>query len=294
MAKKVLITGSEGFVGKHFYKKLYELNYDITAIDIVNGDDAKDFFKTDKTKFDLVIHLAAIVGGRKVIDLQATRLFENFSLDAEMFQWALRNKPDQVVYYSSSACYPMELQTRGINRRLVESDIDLNNIKNPDPSIYGMSKLTGEVLAYYAQKQGLRVHIFRPFSGYSHTQSLDYPFPSFIQRAVNRDNPFVIWGDGEQVRDWIHIDDIVSATLQAVQEDVQGPVNLCSGTATSFNQFATALTETAGYDPEYKHMLEAPVGVQYRVGDPTKMNTFYIPKISLEMGIYMSLRKYKK
>jgi nucleoside-diphosphate-sugar epimerase len=123
-----------------------------------------------------------------------------------MFQWALRTKPDHVVYYSSSAAYPIDLQGYGSEHKLVEDDIDLDNVRLPDLT-YGWAKLTGEILAKYAEQEGLRVHVFRPFSGYGEDQDLTYPFPSFIHRGVHRYNPFSIWGTGKQVRDFIHIED---------------------------------------------------------------------------------------
>jgi nucleoside-diphosphate-sugar epimerase len=297
---KILITGYKGFVGSHFHERLQ--NHDLTLVDIAEGNDAADFFRTNNDKFDLVIHLAATVGGRKVIDLEPSRLFNNFVLDSEMIQWALRTKPRKIVYYSSSAAYPMSLQSSHVwndsrtgchhrpnDRRLVETDINLNSVQNPDPSIYGWSKLTGEQLLSYVKNE-LNVWIFRPFSGYSEKQSLDYPFPSFIARAKRRDDPFEIWGDGNQVRDWVHIDDIVTFTLEAV--DIADPdvFNICTGRPTSFNEFAEILTDAVGYKPKFNRILDAPVGVQYRVGDPSKQNMVYRPKITLEEGIARALK----
>lgn len=293
---KILITGHRGFVGSHFHKRLQD--HDLTLIDIVEGYDAGDFFRKDTTRFDLVIHLAATVGGRKTIDLEPSRLFNNIVLDSEMIQWALRTKPKKVVYYSSSAAYPMYLQERYAipghipgelnTHKLTEEDVDLDDVANPDPSIYGWSKLTGEQMLRYVKNE-LNVWIFRPFSGYSEAQSLDYPFPSFIARAKRKDNPFEIWGDGNQVRDWIHIDDIVEFTLQAIELAEPNVWNICTGRPTSFNEFAEIVTDMVGYNPEFNRILSAPVGVQYRVGSPNKQNGIYVPKITLEEGIHRAL-----
>ena len=206
-----------------------------------------------------------------------------------MFQWALRTRPDRTVYYSSSAAYPTAYQTHTMKYTLNESHINLDSIMSPDLT-YGWAKLTGETLAKYASNEGLRVHVFRPFSGYGEDQDLDYPFPSFIARGKRKDNPFEIWGTGEQVRDFIHIEDVVSATLEAVNQDIQGPVNLGCGRATSFNELAKLVSTEAGYTPEIKHILGAPEGVSYRVCDPSKLLTFYTPKISLEEGIRRAIR----
>jgi len=288
---KILITGDAGFVGGYFHKALN--GHDITGVDIKNGIDARKFFATDETHFDLVVHLAAIVGGRATIEGEPLSVAVDLAIDSELFQWALRTRPGRIIYYSSSAAYPIKLQDYGSTHHLTESDIDLNNIQSPDYT-YGWAKLTGEMLASYAEKEGLRVHIFRPFSGYGEDQSLDYPFPSFIKRGVEKANPFKIWGSGNQVRDFIHMEDVVAATLEAVQQDIQGPVNLGLGRVTSFNDLATLVANECGYSPEFERIIGAPEGVQYRVCDPTKMLSFYTPKISLEEGIARAVRAQNK
>lgn len=286
---KILITGDAGFVGRHFRKKFESQGHQIIGVDIVNGIDARDFFRTDNTHFDKVIHLAAVVGGRKMIEGSPLALAVDLSIDAEMFGWALRTKPGCITYFSSSAAYPTILQEHQLLGTLREDDIDLAEIQTPDLS-YGWAKLTGEMLASHARNQGLTVHIFRPFSGYGSDQPLDYPFPSFIERARRKADPFEIWGDGQQVRDFIHIDDVVEAAEVGCWIDIK-TANLCTGRATSFNELAELVCKEAGYKPIIKHLEAEPVGVMYRVGDPTLMNSFYEPKITLEEGIRKAFAK---
>ena len=287
---KILITGQRGFVGREFWKRFDAPWNDLTGIDIVEGNDARDFFRKNDEKYDLVIHLAAVVGGRKTIEGSPLSVAVDLSIDSEMFQWALRTRPGRVVYYSSSAAYPVSLQKPGVEHLLREDDIDLNDLKSADLT-YGWSKLTGEYLAQFVEKAGVRVHVFRPFSGYGETQALDYPFPSFIARGKRQDDPFDVWGDGTQVRDFIHIDDVVSATLTAVDQDVPGPVNLGWGRETNFNELARLVMREAGYTGKINHLPAEPTGVHHRVCDPTKMLSFYTPKITLEEGIRRSLGK---
>lgn len=304
---KILITGYQGFVGQEFWKLLKEQGHDLIGIDIkdqssciaclndpsrASTHDARDFFREDNTYFDLVIHLAAVVGGRLTIEGSPLSVAVDLAIDSELFQWALRTRPGRIVYYSSSAAYPVELQARDWHSDLSEDDIDLSNIDTPDLT-YGWAKLTGEMLAQYAEAEGLRVHVFRPFSGYGETQSLDYPFPSFIKRGAEKHEFFEVWGDGEQVRDFIHINDVVEATLEAVRQDVPGPVNLGTGRPTAFNTLAQLVMAQAGYSGEITHRQAAPVGVHYRVADITKMRSFYTPKITLEEGINRALLRYK-
>lgn len=285
---KVLITGHRGFIGSHLVQKFKE--EDLTLIDIVEGNDARDFFRTNETKYDLVWHMAGVIGGRKGIEGQPLSVAVDLSIDAEYFNWIMKTKPEHAVYMSSSAAYPTAFQQRGLKVKLSEDAIDLTRVGNPDYT-YGWSKLTGEYLAQFVEDT--KMHIFRPFSGYGETQALDYPFPSFIDRAVRKADPFDIWGDGEQVRDFVHIDDLVDCMIAKIAMGVEGPVNIGWGRATSFNQLADIVTNAAGYSPNYNHIINNPVGVDYRVCDNQKMLSFYEPKISLEEGIYRALRNFK-
>lgn len=284
---KILITGDAGFVGRHFRRKFESQGHEVVGVDIVNGVDARDFFRTDDTYFDRVIHLAAVVGGRKMIEGSPLALAVDLSIDSEMFGWALRTRPGCVTYFSSSAAYPTHLQGKFSEISLRESDINMAHIRTPDFT-YGWAKLTGEMLATHARKEGLTVHVYRPFSGYGEDQALDYPFPSFIARGKRKADPFEIWGDGNQVRDFIHIEDVVAGAIAGCEAGVE-IANLCSGRATSFNDLAQLVATAVGYTPAISHLTAEPVGVAYRVGDPTYMKTFYTPAISLEEGINRAL-----
>jgi nucleoside-diphosphate-sugar epimerase len=288
---RILITGGAGFVGRYFVKRFYD-EHELHVIDKVYGQTAQQFFgMTEHVKYDLIIHLAAMVGGRAKIDGDPLAIAENLAIDSDMFRWAIRTKQPRVVYYSSSAAYPVAFQDEDRKWRLREDDIWLGpeTIGRPDQT-YGWAKLTGEVLAQHAEAEGVRVHIFRPFSGYGSDQSLDYPFPSFIDRAKRRVPVFDIWGTGQQTRDFIHIDDIVEATLEAVRQDVPGPVNLGNGRATSFLDLAQMVTQAAGYSPDIRLLTDKPMGCFYRVASPEKMLSFYTPRISLEEGIDRALQ----
>ncbi|MEU0937604.1 NAD-dependent epimerase/dehydratase family protein [Embleya sp. NPDC005971] len=297
---RVLLTGSEGFVGRHLRRALEDRGDDVTGIDLGRGGmdclhlfrrgdhGAVDGYAALPTHYDLAIHCAAIVGGRRSIDGSPLSIATNLALDAWFFRWLVdRHGARRAVYFSSSAAYPIALQGPD-GRVLVESDIDLAHPELPDQT-YGWAKLTGEQLAAHAEAAGARVHVFRPFSGYGTDQDAAYPFRAFVDRARRQADPFEIWGDGNQVRDWIYIDDIVAAVLTAVDQDVPGPVNLATGRATSFNEFADMVTAEAGYRPAIRHEHAAPRGVAYRVGDPTRMKSFHVPQITLEEGIRRAL-----
>ena len=289
---KILITGHKGFVGSEYVRYFANQGHEITGVDIKEGNDCRDFFKTCNDQFDLIVHLAAIVGGRDTIENDPLAVGTDLSIDAEFFNWAVRTKQSKIIYFSSSAAYPIHFQIKGSIHKLVESDINLMDMSSPDFT-YGWAKLSGEYLAHFARNYGLKIYIFRPFSGYGETQNLDYPFPSFIKRVLDQVDEFEIWGDGTQVRDFIHIEDIVEATMKAVELDIEGPINLGSGVATSFIDLAEQVFKIAGWKPKkgIKLRTDKPVGVMYRCSDSSKMLSFYTPKISLEEGIKRSLNK---
>jgi nucleoside-diphosphate-sugar epimerase len=133
------------------------------------------------------------------------------------------------------------------------------------------------------------VTVVRPFSGYGEDQSSEFPFGAFRDRARRREDPFVIWGTGEQVRDWVHVDDVVGAVLAAVDAEHDGPLNVCTGIGTSMAELAAMFCVEAGYDPRFEFHPEKPAGVAYRVGDPTRLHEIYTPRVSLVAGVKRAL-----
>lgn len=297
--KTALVTGSSGFVGRHFARYLEDRGWCLWLQDTAAGIDSREFFREagNAPHFDLVVHCAAVVGGRVMIDGAPMALAVNLELDAAMFQWAMRARPGRVLYFSSSAAYPAWLQANGPlgvpgPYKLREPDIDPSFSEPrtgvPD-QLYGWAKLTGENLAHRARAAGLSVSVVRPFSGYGSDQADSYPFPAFIDRALRRDDPFVIWGDGSQVRDFIHVDDIVRACMTMCEQAIDGPVNLGTGRAVTMTELGRLVCEQAHYRPEFKFDTAAPRGVSYRVSDSSRLREFYVPEVSLERGIAQAL-----
>ena len=282
--KKVLITGYKGFVGRYFTEYLTAKDMWLTLVDTKDGNDVREFFAESSYQFDLVIHLAAIVGGRESIEGRPLAVADNFSIDSEFFQWCLKTKPKKVVYFSSSAAYPVSLQTSERHVKLKETMSCWEHASMPDLT-YGTSKLIGEYLSSFVEN----VHIFRPFSGYGTDQDLNYPFPMYVKRALDKADPFEVWGPGTQTRDFIHIHDIVNAVWTAVVKDIYGPINLGWGRSTSFLELAQMCMDAVGYKGEIVTRPDKPVGCMHRVSDNTKMLSFYQPKITLEQGIEMAV-----
>lgn len=290
---RALVSGSAGFVGRYMVTELQDRGWQVIGADIETGQDAREVFRHGSSRFDLVVHCAYHVGGRAAIDGEPRMLARNLELDAMLFDWAVRTGQGRVLYFSSSAAYPTDLQDDFATARpLREDDIrfgDRANIGRPDAR-YGWAKLTGEQLAAAARDAGLKVTVVRPFSGYGEDQDDSYPFRAIIERARRRDDPFVVWGPGDQVRDWIHIDDVVRGALAVVESGTTDPVNLCTGVGTSMLELAAMCCEQVGYSPTVTPLRDKPTGLAYRVGDPTRFHEHWVPKVSLAEGVARALR----
>jgi len=253
--------------------------------------DPMHFQNTYKLDFDLfedVFHFAAIVGGRAMIDGDPMQVALDLAIDAEFFNWICKSKPKRVLYPSSSAAYPVDLQTKSFSVALKESDIDFKKMGQPDMT-YGWTKLTGEYLAHIAANHyGISVTCIRPFSGYGEDQDLTYPIPSIALRVANKENPVEVWGTGDQGRDFVHIDDVLDCTLLAMDHISDGTaINIGRGVLTSFNEIIIELTSIAGYDAEIRRLLDKPVGVHSRYCnmDYVKERIGWEAKISLREGM---------
>jgi nucleoside-diphosphate-sugar epimerase len=254
-----------------------------------NSEYLKQTYQLDISRFTDVFHFAAIVGGRAKIDGDPMMVALDLAIDAEFFYWVTRHKPDRVMYPSSSAAYPIHMQTESESYALKETDIDFTrNLGKPDMT-YGWSKLTGEYLGQIAaQYYGISVASVRPFSGYGEDQDLSYPIPAIARRAANKENPFEVWGSGKQGRDFVHIDDCIDCIMMAMDNIHDGSaINIGSGRLTSFLDIIELMTKFAGYNPEIRPLLDKPVGVHSRYSDMTYVSDRFNwkPKVSLEEGM---------
>jgi GDP-L-fucose synthase len=320
--KKILITGGAGFVGRRFCKRFLDAGDEVHCvdplaqhtggIDPVNGwplfsprdyqnfhffrQDCRDWFADHKDRdFSYVVHLAAMVGGRAMIETRPLAVADDLSIDAEYWQWAEIAQPGKTLCFSSSAAYPIKFQKQDDYRLLSEDMIAFDeDIGMPDMS-YGWAKLTCEYLARLAfEKHGLKSVCYRPFSGYGEDQDDSYPFPSIVKRAMaNAGQPALkVWGTGDQMRDFIHIEDCVDGALMTMDKIDNGDaLNLSTGVYTSFKQFARMAAEAVGYSPEIEGMSDQPTGVFARGGDTAKQRKLgFESRIPFEEGIRMALR----
>ena len=322
--RKILVTGAAGFVGRHVVKRLLDTGDEVHGVDCVapytggidpaegwpifeprdywnfhfHKEDCRTWFQRVKdTDFDYAFHLAAMVGGRLMIENHPLVVADDLAIDAAYWQWAMEARPRKSVCFSSSAAYPIKYQREGHYVLLTEDMISFDlELGMPDMS-YGWAKLTCEYLARLAyEKHGLKSVCYRPFSGYGEDQDDTYPFPSICKRALENTGADVltVWGTGTQMRDFIHIEDCVDGIFTTMDKIDDGDaINLSTGILTSFIEFARTAAEIVGYRPEVRGLSDKPVGVFARGGDTIRQRQLgFQHEIDFRTGIERALKYY--
>lgn len=284
---KAAVTGSSGFIGSYVVRELEALDYEVTRVE--RGSGGTRLFVAQAGYYDLVVHCAAYLGGREAIESRL-RHTGNLETDCEMFRWAERVKPGRFIYFSSVAAYPAYLQYHA-GRLLHEDDIDFRHLAMPD-QLYGWAKLTGEYLAGELEESGVSVAVIRPFTVYGSEQDEVYPFRNILAQAVKGDGPINIWGSGTQERDFIHVSDVAGAVAAIVRCGIEGPVNACTGSAISLYDLAVAIgTAVRKRRVDICLLRNKPEGLPYRLGDPTRLEEFYTPKLNIRDGIDLCVQE---
>ena len=320
---RILVTGGCGFVGRHFIQRLLPEGHEVHCVDIMEPlsgaiepaewplfqpldfenfhfqrGDCRDWFKVNSgEKFDYAFHLAAMVGGRAMIENNPLAVADDLSIDAEYWQWAVKAQPAKSIVFSSSAAYPIHLQRPEHYVLLKEEMISFDEGLGMPDMTYGWAKLTHEYCARLAyEKHGLKSVTYRPFSGYGEDQDDTYPFPSVCKRVLaNRGAKEIgVWGSGRQMRDFIHIDDCVEGVLMTMDRiDDGSAINLSTGVFTSFIDFVGIASDILGFSPEVKGTTDTPEGVFARGGDTALQESLgFTHKRSFREGIEAALDYY--
>jgi len=304
---KILITGGAGFVGRNMIRHVRRTMPDaeILVVDTL-AEDPTSFFTQGLDRhaglvlqdvrefaprallrglhFDLCIHLAAVVGGRQKIEGEPLGVAVDLAIDASVISAVHAGLADELMYFSSSAAYPIQHQTRESQWALAEKLVDPQDLSGCPDLTYGWAKLTGEFLCSFLNST--KVTIFRPFSGYGSDQAAVYPFPAIMRRVRDGENPVVVWGSGDQLRDFIHIEDVCRMAFE-LHRDYSGDVyNLGTGTGTSFKQLAAAACAAAGQPGVIVTDPSKPEGVFARYADTAKTARLgVVAEISLPGGM---------
>lgn len=324
--KRVFIAGGAGFIGHHLLDQLIRLGAKVTVGDNLFSGDVKnvlriwkknnikfvkkswgyqaenghkflliDFINYKKTveafkNHDIVFHLAALFGGRGFIDTHPADCCDNFSIDQNIFKAVLEAKVDRVQFASTACVYPGDLQKEYNSKYLLkEEDAFKNEWGNADRE-YGWAKLMGEVtLKAFHKQYGLKSSITRYVTAYGPWENDTHAIIMLIRRAINREDPYLIWGSGKQDRDFTYVDDIVSGTLAACEKITNADVvNLGTSKRYTMVETVNIIFDILGWRPK-KIVFDKtkPEGVKTRALDVKKAKKLlgWTPKYDFKTGV---------
>ena len=313
--KRVLVTGGASFIGSHLVDALLDKGASIRVVDDLtsgkleniqkhienkqiefiqgdmrNGDVIKRLFND----INIVFHLAADHGGRGYVDLHQAGPASNLFLDGLVFYQALKAKVDKIVYASSGCVYPNYLQA-DISKTLFLTE-DLVKPPHDADNMYGWAKLMGELtLKAYYREYGLKAASCRYFTVYGPRGVENHALIAMIARAFIKQNPFEVWGDGNQIRNWTYIDDIVNGTILAGEKIDDGTaINLGTMERNKVIDAVNLILEYTRYKPQIKFCTDMPVGPLNRVADNSlaKRLLSWEPKIFLKEGLKKTVDWY--
>lgn len=313
--KRVLVTGGASFIGSHLVDLLLKKGTAVRVVDdfssgkreniavhlkkkhleLIEGDmrDSR-VAKQAVANTDMVFHLACDHGGRGYVDTHQADCAINLALDGTVF-FACRNSGTEKIVYASSGCvYPNYLQMNPSEALyLVEDRVgppyDADNM-------YGWSKLMGEMtLKAFHKDWGIKTASCRFFTVYGERGKENHAVMAMISRAFLRQNPYVVWGDGTQVRNWTYVGDIVRGMILAAEKiDDGSAVNL--GTMERI-QVIDAARETLKYTNHRARIElhpEMPTGPLNRVADNNLARDLlgWSPEMKFNDGLHRTIDWY--
>jgi nucleoside-diphosphate-sugar epimerase len=285
---RVLVTGGASFIGSYLVDALVQRGAKVRVVDDLSSGRLEnieeqivskriEFIQADLREpgvtrkavsdIEVVFHLAADHGGRGYVDLHQAGPASNLFLDGLLFYEARRASVEKIVFASSGCVYPNFLQGN------VKEEIYLTEDKVKPPydadNMYGWAKLMGELtLKAYHQEYGMKTASCRYFTVYGPRGVENHAVMAMIARAFVRQDPFEVWGDGTQIRNWTYVDDIVQGTILAAEKIDNGQaVNL--GTMERI-RVIDAVHEVLRYTNHKAKIVfrpDMPVGPRNRVAD---------------------------
>ena len=305
MSEKVLVTGAGGFIGHHLARYLVERGYQVRGVDIVEPEfeasAAHEFEVLDLRRWenalkatdgiDHVYNLAADMGGIGYITASHAEIaMNNTMINTHMLDAARVNGVDRYFYSSSACVYPDYRQNEPDIAGLKEEEV----LPAAPEEGYGWEKLYAEKLCqYYTEDYGLATRVARFHNAYGPLGTFDggkEKAPAAICRKValvEDGGEIEVWGDGEQTRSFMHIDDCVEGIYRLMQSGSSEPMNLGNDRMVTVNELVDIVASAAGKTVIKRHDVTKPQGVRGRNSDNTKLNDLlgWAPSITLEQGM---------
>jgi nucleoside-diphosphate-sugar epimerase len=326
--KTALVTGGASFIGSHLVDTLLKKGADVVVADdfssgklenleyplVKKGSDKwelknltvykgdlkdRNFTRHVMDDVDIVFHLAALHGGRGYIDTHPAECSSNMILDQLVFEEACKAGIARVCFASSACVYPSYLQEKaGSAYLLKENDADpFVRDKAFADLEYGWAKLMGEMaLKAYHREYGMKTAAARIFTAYGPRENETHAIVALIAKAFIKMDPYIIWGNGEQDRNFTYVQDIVDALILASEKIEDGSaVNAGRSDRLTINQTIDLVFNLVGWKPKKINCdLTKPQGVASRAADLTIAGKVlgWVPKVSYKDGFKKTIDWY--
>jgi UDP-glucose 4-epimerase len=313
--RSVLVTGGASFIGSSLVDALLERGARVSVVDDLSSgklDHIREHVEAGRVQLleadlrdagvaekavkgaNVVFHLAADHGGRGYVDLHQAACATNLLLDGLVFRACYKEGVDKVVYASSGCVYPNFIQNDPKEELYLTEDkvgpgYDADNM-------YGWAKLMAEMtLKAYYKDWGMKSASCRYFTVYGPRGVENHAVIAMIARAFLKQNPFVVWGTGEQIRNWTYIDDIVAGTILAAEKIDDGTaVNLGTMERVRVIDAAREILRYMGHTGDIELHPEMPTGPYNRVADNSLARKLlgWEPKVMFMDGLHRTIDWY--
>ena len=307
--KKILIVGAGGFIGGHLANKLLKDGNSIVAVDIKpkeywfqDFEEAKNYYAMDMKnidnckkitkKIDYVFNMACNMGGMGFIENNKAECMQSVLINTNLLISCKENKIKRYFFSSSACAYNKTKQQEVFVEGLREEDA---YPADPEDG-YGWEKLFSERMCrHFMEDYGIQVRIARYHNIYGPYGTFDggrEKAPAALCRKVlnakKNENKIEVWGDGEQTRTFLYIDDCIEGTLRLFESEYSEPINIGSDEQVSINQMIEIIEDiSATKRLERIYQLDKPKGVRGRSSnnDLAKKVLDWSFKIKLKEGL---------
>lgn len=306
--KNVLITGAAGICGQSAVSRMLSEEANVRAVvynrrTIEFEHDNLEVVKADLSLYDdcvnvikdidIVLHFAAhIRGAQGQQEEQVALVTKNVVPSVNMLDVSVNNNVEYFGFINSSTAYP------DVSYPVKETEMFDGNPFVGYTGVGWMKRYLQKVIEYFQTLNKTKFGVVVPMAVYGPRDNFNHyghAIPQLIMKASDGMNPFEIWGDGSQVRQFIYVDDLIDSLLYVLEKDPSGiPYNVGTGASTTITELVETITEIYDYQPKFNYDTTKPSMITKRELDVTKITDLgWKPKHDLRSGLEKTINWYE-